>query len=209
MRGFHVYFGGSFDPPHIGHFEILNSLLKDKWALKVHLVPTSRNPFKDVDQSHPLWSDDKARWSWMEALVEDLRESSDPEDFLKLQLESCEFELQKSAFTIDTLINLQEREKRGPKRWVLAMGSDLLASFEKWKNVEALLERLHGVWVFSRGHDTRPQDSIPESLRKLTNFRIMSESITPVSSTDIRALYAAEKSRVAKLLSKKVGAAVL
>ena len=39
-------FGGSFDPPHIGHVHVVLTLLEKKIADEVWVVPSFRNPFK-------------------------------------------------------------------------------------------------------------------------------------------------------------------
>ena len=40
-------FGGSFDPPHIGHEHITKQVLKQLDVDKVIVVPNFQNPFKD------------------------------------------------------------------------------------------------------------------------------------------------------------------
>ena len=39
-------FGGSFDPPHIGHEAIVKALIKFKDIDKIVVMPTFLNPFK-------------------------------------------------------------------------------------------------------------------------------------------------------------------
>ena len=41
-----VIFGGTFDPPHIKHFWILESLVNTHWINKVMIVPAKQNPDK-------------------------------------------------------------------------------------------------------------------------------------------------------------------
>ena len=40
-------FGGSFDPPHIGHEQIVNLALQELKVDKLFMIPTFLNPFKD------------------------------------------------------------------------------------------------------------------------------------------------------------------
>lgn len=60
------------------------------------------------------------------------------EDNYKLQASNIEFHLPKPSYTIDTLTHLQE--KYPDNKFVLIMGSDNLASIDKWKNYELLLK---------------------------------------------------------------------
>lgn len=39
-------FFGSFDPPHIGHVNIVTSVLNSKWVDKVIVIPAWKNPWK-------------------------------------------------------------------------------------------------------------------------------------------------------------------
>ncbi len=207
---FQVYYGGSFDPPHKGHFEIISFLIKDPWVQKLHLVPTFQNPLKAEQNSGALWNNPSLRWKWVTALVEDIKNSSTAENFEKLILENSEFERKESSYTIDTLISLKKRENCLHAKWVLAMGSDLLGGLEKWKQINSLLNEISGVWIFTRGLDEKVEDKIPKSLRSLSNFRIMNQSITPISSTEIRENYS--KSKILKAdecFSPKVRHAIL
>jgi nicotinate-nucleotide adenylyltransferase len=50
-------FGGSFDPPHIGHEKIVNLVLNSLDIQKLFIIPTYLNPFKDnsfLDATHRL-----------------------------------------------------------------------------------------------------------------------------------------------------------
>ncbi|NOX15741.1 MAG: nicotinate (nicotinamide) nucleotide adenylyltransferase [Epsilonproteobacteria bacterium] len=40
-------FGGSFDPPHVGHEEVVSRALETLHVAKIFVVPTYLNPFKD------------------------------------------------------------------------------------------------------------------------------------------------------------------
>ncbi len=46
-------FGGSFDPPHIGHEAIVKALLNIKEIDKIIVMPTFLNPFKSHSHASP------------------------------------------------------------------------------------------------------------------------------------------------------------
>jgi nicotinate-nucleotide adenylyltransferase len=52
-------FGGSFDPPHIGHVALVNSLQKLKFIDKTIVMPTFLNPFKTLSHASP---EQRIRW---------------------------------------------------------------------------------------------------------------------------------------------------
>ncbi len=171
-----VFFGGSFDPPHLGHHEILKALLRDPWVEKVYLVPTSQNPLKE----RMLTSQ---RDQWIRVWLHELESQLGFVDFLKLHLDESESQSGQVAYTVDTLKKFQEREPQVP--WVLAVGSDSVDSFPKWKNIEELLGLLHSVWIFPRGL-WHSKVNVPQALQKLTSYRIMTTEVPEVSSTEVR-----------------------
>lgn len=176
VAGFKVYFGGTFDPPHLGHHEIVKALLLDAWVETLYLVPTSQNPLKENVSSQD-------RGSWVEAWLEQLKKELTFSDYQKLKLVEDEMQAEGRSYTVETLRALQAREALGP--WVLAMGADSLASLDRWKNVQELLGALHSVWVFPRGTWTARLE-VNEELKSLASFRVMTAVIPEISSTEIR-----------------------
>lgn len=174
-----VYFGGTFDPPHLGHHEMLLSLLRDEWTTKVFLVPTSQNPLKD-------FTPNQKRLGWMHLWVEAVQKELPFHLHTKLSLELCEIEKTGPAYTIDTLTQLMAREKSAPRSWALAMGGDSVPGLRQWKSIEQLLNQLHSVWIYPRGKQKSPVLDIDSTLRPLTEFRIMNERVREISSTEIR-----------------------
>ncbi len=182
MSGLNVYFGGTFDPPHIGHHEILLSILNDAWTDKIYLVPTSQNPLKK-SESHSFFSDKKIRREWMELWLAELQKTLPFHLHTKIEVLWTEFESDGPSYTIDTF---QKLSTASAKPWALAFGADNLSSLAKWKSIEELLQSLHSLWVFPRGHRLDPFEGLPPELRALCDFRIMNDEITDISSTEIR-----------------------
>jgi nicotinate-nucleotide adenylyltransferase len=173
-----VFFGGTFDPPHLGHHEMLTALLEDAWVEAVHLVPTGRNPLKVTDGLGTR--EDRLRWlhEWIDGI-------RDP----KLVLETIEIdgEMPPPQYTVDTQARLAGRYPGS--EWALCIGGDIVADLHKWKNIETLLKSLHSVWVFPRGVDVdNPLRPLSASLRPFCEFRLMGSSVRDVSSTGLRAL---------------------
>jgi nicotinate-nucleotide adenylyltransferase len=184
LQGLNVYFGGSFDPPHLGHHEIVKALLRDAWSYRVHLVPTAQNPLKNKQS---LGSQSQ-RKEWIETWVRELHEEEPSLAKKKLSLELVELESGTTTYTIDTLSRLMN-EARDLRPWALALGADIAGELVRWKNIDELLSKLHSLWIFARGDRESEQDIMAQldpGLRGLTQFRIMSDRICEISSTRLR-----------------------
>ena len=137
MRKTGLFFG-SFNPVHTGHMIIANFMVSQTDLDEVWLVVSPHNPLKpkqslarDHDRLH---------------LVR-LAIGSAP----GLKASDIEFGLPKPSYTIDTLTYL--KEKYPDRQFVLIMGSDNLATLQKWKNYELIL-RDYTIYVYQRpGYD--------------------------------------------------------
>ncbi|HVJ64316.1 MAG TPA: nicotinate-nicotinamide nucleotide adenylyltransferase [Bdellovibrionota bacterium] len=176
-----VFFGGSFMPPHIGHHELLERLLRESGVSHVHLVPTGINPLKD----HPPLFSSAERRQLINAWVHTVKQRS-PEISSKLKLETFELDSEKVSYTVQSLRTLKERNPES--RWVVAIGADLLEQLPRWRAVNDLLSGLEAVWVFKRGGYALSPQEIPESLRGLCAWRLFPESLQWISSTELRDL---------------------
>jgi len=184
-KHFEVYFGGTFDPPHLGHAAILNSLLKRDDVECVHLVPTGLNPLKNASSKVLGTLEDRKRWIdlWLQS-----EKISHSFEISKLKVEYLELESTTvSQYTHDTLQELKKHSST-KKLWVMVLGEDSLENLHLWKNASELLKNeISEVWVYSRGQLRNPLTKIPNEMRPLCQWRWIPVEIPEVSSTDIRA----------------------
>jgi nicotinate-nucleotide adenylyltransferase len=177
-----VYYGGSFNPPHVGHNQILHALLRHPGVSFVHLVPTSQNPLKS-ELSLGLFTYEQ-RWQLVESWISDLKRA----DRERVILESIEIDTARAAgyevpqYTIDTFSLIAARYPG--ESWGLAVGQDILLGLPNWKEVEKLLQKFSQVLLFARGSDSLIK--IPAALSRLTQFVILTEPIANVSGSEIR-----------------------
>ncbi len=113
-------FGGSFDPPHIGHEAIVKALRKFKGIDKIIIMPTFLNPFK----SH-FYAPASLRVKWLREIFKEYE-----------NVEVSEYEaVQKRAVpTLETLKHLL----KSYKKIYLVIGADNLASLHKWHGYDEL-----------------------------------------------------------------------
>lgn len=186
---FHVYFGGSYLPPHVGHDEMLVALLKHPDVAFVHLVPTFQNPLKN--SSVTLSPTRELKRKFVTAWVESLR-ARRVSGVEKLLVEWREVDAAQTSYTVDTLLALAKDLGSRREDWVLCLGDDCLPQLDRWKDIDRLLSSLQEVWVFRRasspGRDFLRE--LPDRLHKSTVWRLLLPQIQDVSSTEIRDILA-------------------
>ncbi len=127
-------FFGSFNPIHIGHLIIANTMAERGDIDQVWFVVSPQNPFKK--RSNLLHEFDRLH-------MVRLAIADNP----KLNATDVEFNMPKPSYTIDTLAYISEKFPQHKFRVII--GQDNLKSFHKWKNHEALIEN-HGFLVYPR-----------------------------------------------------------
>ncbi len=127
-------FFGSFNPIHIGHLIIANHIAENTSLQEVWFVVSPQNPFKK--KSSLL--DERQRLYMVNLAIEDNE---------KLRASAVEFDLPQPSYTVDTLAYLGEKHPN--LEFALLMGSDNLASIEKWKNYSVILKN-HQLYVYPR-----------------------------------------------------------
>jgi len=113
-------FGGSFDPPHIGHEAIVRAALKLEDVDKVVIMPTFLNPFKS--SSH---APSELRLKWLKEIF------ASYEDVFVDDFEEQQKEKVSSITTVKHLLKKY-------KKIYLIIGADNLALLNKWDRYEEL-----------------------------------------------------------------------
>ena len=158
-------FGGSFDPPHLGHLEISKLAIKKLSLDKIYWCVTQKNPLKK-----------KAFFSLSNRIKKCKVLTS---KIKKIKIKFFEDKI-KSNNTIDLIRYLKTKKNV----LFLIIGSDNLIKFHKWKNWELLLE-LTEIIVFSRKDYYRKakKSVIMKQMKKITFFK---NKPINISSTQIR-----------------------
>lgn len=127
-------FGGSFDPPHVGHLIVADDAAAALGLDRVFFVPTGTHPLKRarVEASGELRLQMiEAATAGSELLVVDARELQRPGP----------------SYTVDTVAELGEEYREA--ELFLLVGSDIVGELHRWQRVAEIAERAR-ITVMSR-----------------------------------------------------------
>ncbi|MDR2048499.1 MAG: nicotinate (nicotinamide) nucleotide adenylyltransferase [Treponema sp.] len=116
--------GGSFNPIHIGHLYLADTVLSECGYDRVLLIPARISPFKQDVPAAPA----EDRLDMILASV-----TADP----RLAVDDTELKREGVSFTVDTVAEIIERYRPEGKPG-LVIGDDLVADFHKWKKAEEI-----------------------------------------------------------------------
>lgn len=150
-------FGGTFDPPHIGHIEVIKEALKSLDIDRLIIVPAFLNPFK---KSFIVPAN--KRLEWIKRLVS---------HFSKVEV--CDFEIAQNKPTpsIKTVEFL--KDKLNPEKIYLIIGADNLKNLQNWFEYERLKDLVEFV-IAKRDNITIPKE-----------YKILNTDIS-ISSSSLR-----------------------
>jgi nicotinate-nucleotide adenylyltransferase len=167
-------FGGSFDPPHVGHLLVAHDALDQLELDRVVLVPAATQPLK-VGRAV---ASAEQRLSMIRLLVEG-------DD--RLEVSTVEIDRAGLSFTVDTL-NHFAGQYPAAERFLL-LGADVLATFSQWREPERILQLAQTV-VLERQGDAAP--ALPSGVAENALRRLPTRRVD-VSSTEIRERVRARK----------------
>lgn len=167
-------FGGTFDPPHVGHL-LMASDARDSLELDMLIfVPAGAQPFK-IDS--PPQASGQERLEMLRLAVAD-----DP----NYAVDDAEINRKGLSFTVDTLEHLAARYA-GSELFFL-LGQDAMAGFPQWRNPERILELATLAVVTRSGAEGQVARGNPKNVVAVSTRQV------DVSSSEIRERRRAGKS---------------
>ncbi len=140
-------FGGSFNPPHMGHINSIQTVAKKLGLSKVHVVPAAQNPLKTpVEGPTPEQRIELTKMAFAQY----------GETYF---VDDQEIKRGGLSYTIDTVLNL--RKEYDANDLFLIIGADKFEELSQWKDYQKILSEVNIVVT------TRPGYDVPESLEEM------------------------------------------
>jgi len=137
-------FGGSFDPPHLGHVHVVHSALKTLDIERVIVVPAFVNPFKSGTHAPA-----ELRLKWLQKIFYNDKD---------VEVSDIEVRQNRAVRTVETV----EQFANSYAKIYFIIGADNLASLKQWHRFDELDELV--TWVVA----TRDKIEIDERYIQLT-----------------------------------------
>ena len=170
--GYTALFGGTFNPPHIGHQKMLEALEKREEIDEIWLMPDRIPPHKVCD----FLASDEDRINMCRLLISPLE---------KTKLCLAEFERTGKSYSYDTVTLL--KQKYPGRNFTFVCGGDMLISFDKWYKYEELLKAV-SFTVFRRTETDK--DGFDSAVLKYgemgIKITVCDDDVPAVSSSYIR-----------------------
>lgn len=159
-------FGGSFDPPHVGHLLAAQDAFDQLGLDRLVVVPAATQPLKSADVTPAARRLEMTRLTF----------GGDP----RFEVSAVEVERGGVSFTVDTLEHFATRHPDAER--FLLLGADVLATFGQWREPERVLTLARPVVLVRESDVPDP----PATLAGIRVLRLATRRVD-VSSTEIRA----------------------
>lgn len=167
-------YGGGFNPPHLGHAEVVRSVLEEIAPDRLLIIPDRISPHKALPENSP----------GPEARMEMCRLAFG--GFPGVELSDLTLRREGPSYTANTVDMLRETYPRD--ELILVIGTDMFLSFEQWYRFEYLLDSC-ALAVLARedGQDEQLREHA-DKMRRQYGARVvlLSHPPLPMSSSEIR-----------------------
>ena len=167
-------FGGTFDPPHIGHTSAALSAMR-KLELDSVLMVVANDPWQKTDQNLDLPDFAISAVSTPEDRFEMLKRALDEHE--GLMADDMEILRGGRTYTIDTVSELNDRFPES--EFFLLIGSDVAKDFDSWREPQEICRRVNVVVLTRPGTD---RSEVEEDW----NFSFLDVPAVDVSAKEIR-----------------------
>lgn len=176
-----LIFGGSFNPPHIGHVSALESACGHIKPDLTLVIPAAEPPHKQLSDGSPSAEER------MELARLAFGESEDR------KISPVELERGGRSYTSDTLRELKN-EYPGAELFLL-VGTDMLLSMERWHEFEYILENVTLAIALRENGDNSEAKKCADKLERDYGAKVLFVEHKPIdlSSTEIRELLSNRK----------------
>lgn len=167
-------YGGSFNPPHIGHVQAARQAVAKLGLTKLLMIPTHIAPHKKLPVGSPT------PLQRLEMLRLAVGEDS------HIQVSDLELQRQDVSYTYETVEQLHALHPDA--ELILLMGTDMFLTFENWKHPERILT-CASLGVFYRGMpgEKKAIEAQKEKLESAgVTVHLLENPVVDISSTQLR-----------------------
>ena len=167
-------YGGTFNPPHVGHMTAARQVIKLLRLDKLFLIPTRIAPHKSLPENSPT----------PEQRLEMLTVAS--ADISQAEVLDLELRREGPSYTYLTVDALKQRDPQA--QLVLVMGTDMFLSFEAWKNWQWLMKNVTLAVLYrgQRGEQAAIREKRDTLCAQGAQVELVENQVTAISSTDLR-----------------------
>ena len=167
-------YGGTFNPPHIGHVSAALQAVESLRLDRLLLIPDRIAPHKQLPEGS---ASPEQRLQMLQIAAKDCP-----------QLEVSDMELRREGTSYTYLTILELREKYPDDELLLIMGTDMFLSFDKWKNPNIILQNatLGVLYRGERGEIAAIEAKKQEMEAMGAKIELVKNDIVTISSTDLR-----------------------
>lgn len=169
-------YGGSFNPPHLGHREAVVTALRELQPDRLLIIPDHAPPHKEMEEGSPT---PEERMELCRLTFGDLE---------GVELSDLEMKRSGKSYTYETV---QELRRLYPEaELTLIVGTDMFQSFEEWYHFEYLISSCR-LAVLARDLDEDEKNRETAELfrsRYHANVILLTHTPFPMSSTEIRSM---------------------
>lgn len=176
-------YGGTFNPPHLGHLAAARAAMEALELDKLLLIPAAVPPHKDLPQETPGL---EHRLAMVEKMADAMRLPR------VVEVSKLEAERYGKSYTSDTLEAIHEQYPEA-QLWLL-MGTDMFLTLHQWHDPGAIL-KLAGICAFGRREEDgeavfAPQRAFLEQQYGAKVVTMTLPDLVDISSTQLRELLA-------------------
>lgn len=171
-------FGGTFNPPHLGHIQAARQAMEALGLTKILFIPNYTAPHKDLPLDSPT---PEQRMEMLSIAL--AREPG-------MEVSDLELKREGISYTVDTLSALLKQYPGA--ELTLLVGTDMFLSFSQWVQWETILREV-SLGAFYRG-EKGEREAVENQCRKLTalgaRVSLVKNPVIAISSTQLRRLLA-------------------
>ena len=164
-------YGGTFNPPHIGHIRAAEYAVKELQLDRLLVIPSRISPHKQLPKDSPT---PQQRLEMLKIATAGLP---------NMEVSDLELNREGTSYTYQTV--QQVRQMYPDAKIFLLMGTDMFLSFHNWRNPE-LITQDAALAVFYRG-DKNEVDAINSRVAEVEwEVELIENPIIDISSTQLR-----------------------